>query len=769
MTQDATTFTGSHFGTYAVLGEGPGLRLAPNGFEAVDYDIRRSMEEVVTSPLRIRRPAVRRSFLEGAPDNANKRGEEDFVELDWDEAIALTCEQLSAIYRESGPASLFGGSYGWASAGRFHHAQSQVHRFLNLMGGYTASQNTYSHGAAEVLLPHIVGTENDILYRGTTWPSIAANTDYIIAFGGLPTQTGMISPGGATEHTNDHWIDQCAHAGVKLITIGPQTSAYDKVLESRWLAPYPNTDTALMLAIGHVLYTNGWHDAAFLSRYAVGFERFLPYLLGETDGAPKTPEWAAEICGIPAAEIVDLARLLHEHRCLLTATYALQRAEHGEQPFFMLVVLAAMTGQIGLPGGGFAFGLSSFNAIGKPIDRLSFGAVPQGKNSVRQRIPVACITEMLEQPGAPFQYDGATGIYPDIQAIYWAGGNPFHHHQDLNRLRRAWKKPKLVMCNELVWNAAARHADIVLPVCSTLERNDVMSSKYDPYIVAMKKVHEPVGESRTDYDIFSALAERLGFKADFTENLDEMGWLRRLYAYGQDQADRQGLDMPDFDTFWQRGIWCRPHEILHRTLLSDFRADPQRHRLGTRSGKIEIYCDALAAMQLPDCGPHPAWLPPQEWHGAEQRVDYPLHLVSPQPKKRLHGQLDENAASRENKIRGREPLYLHPSEAASRGIHEGDLVKVFNDRGTILCGARLTKTVARGVVVIETGAWLSPEPGLGFDCAHGNVNVLTADRRTSQLARGCAANSVLVEVSRYDGPAPEVRVHRPPEFVRRRA
>jgi biotin/methionine sulfoxide reductase len=761
----STIYNGSHFGTYAVSREGDRIRLGHNGLEAADYGVRASFEEILTSPLRIRRPAVRKSFLEGRPGNAALRGEEPFIEVDWTTALDLTADALRQIYSDHGPASIFGGSYGWASAGRFHHAQSQIHRFLGMAGGYTGSRNTYSHGAAEVLLPHVVGTEDDILYKGTTWPVIAENSDYIVAFGGLPAQTGMISPGGATEHTNDYWITECARRGVKLITIAPVKSAYDRAFDSKWLALRPNSDTALMLALAHVLYRNGWHDAAFLESHTIGFEKFVPYLTGDVDGVPKTPEWAAPICGIPVHEITGLAAILHDHRCFLTATFALQRAEHGEQPFFMLVVLAAMLGQIGLPGGGFGFGLTSFNAVAKPISRLGFGSLSQGHNPVRTRIPVACITEMLENPGGCFVYDGGRYLYPDIQAIYWAGGNPFHHHQDLNRLRRAWKKPQLVVCHDIEWNATARQSDIVLPVCSTLERNDVMSSKYDPYIVAMKKVRDPVGESRTDYDIFCDLAARLGWRERFSEGLDEMGWLRRLYETGQRQAAAQNIDMPAFDIFWAEGIFYRPHEILRRTMLSRFRENPAKHRLGTPSGRIEIFSQPIADMALSDCPGHPTWIAPQEWLGAETAARYPLHLLSPQPRHRLHGQLDGNAASRGSKINGREPLYISPVDAEQRRILDGDVIRVFNDRGMILCGASVLPDLAEGVVLVETGAWFSPDAALGNGCASGNPNVLTADRKTSDLARGCAANSALVEVERYDGPFVPVLAHQPPEFA----
>lgn len=752
MVDDPMVLNGSHFGTYAIAVDSAGVHASGNPFETFTSGIMQSFEELLTSPTRIKRPAARKSFLEARADNRLKRGEDEFVDVSWDEALDLVAHSLSGIYRDKGPASIFGGSYGWASAGRFHHAQSQLHRFLNTLGGYTASKNTYSHGAAEVLLPHIVGTEDDIIYRGTTWPVIAENTEYIIAFGGLPAHTGLILPGAATEHSNDFWINECARRGTRLVTIAPSTSAYDAILPSRWIALRPNTDTALMLGLAHVLYTKNWHDAEFLRKYTVGFEKFLPYLLGTSDGVAKDAAWAGGICGLPAELIEDLAGLLHNHRCLLTATFALQRAEHGEQPFFMLVVLAAMSGQIGLPGGGFSFGLTSFNATAKPIERIPFGALPQGTNPARLRIPVACITDMLERPGGAFTYNGSSHRYPTIEAIYWAGGNPFHHHQDLRRLAKAWKQPKLVVCNEIEWNAMARHADIVLPVCSTLERNDIMASQYDPYVVAMKKVSEPIGQSRCDFDIFCALAERMGVGDAFSGGHDETGWLKQIYENGQKYAARSGIEMPEFDEFWRKGVFRRSQHLLRRTLLSAFRTDPDKNRLRTKSGKIEIFCQALADMKLADCPAHPVWLEPKEWLGSKLATKFPLHLLSPQPRHRLHGQLDRNGASAAAKINGREPIYLNPKDARDRKIRDGDTVRVFNERGTILCGAKFMDELASGTVLLETGAWFTPSPNEDVDCDHGNPNVLTADRRTSSLAQACAANSTLVQVELHAAP-----------------
>lgn len=759
-------YTGTHFGTFeaATAAEGS-IRLRPASFDPQPTPIMKSFEETLTSPLRIGRPAVRLGYLKHGAAAKGTRGDDPFVEVDWDQALDLAAEALRATYEGPGPQAVFGGSYGWASAGRFHHAQSQIHRFLNCLGGYTPSINTYSHAAAEVLLPHVVGSEDDIIYSGTTWPVIRDHTRLILAFGGLPSVTGQVSPGGVSAHTNADWIAACARAGVRMITIGPTLSHHDETLRSDWIAPRPNTDTAMMLGIAYHLVETGRHDREFLDRYTVGFDRFLRYLLGKDDGQPKTPDWAATICGVSAETIRDLAIRITDQRSLLAATWALQRADHGEQPFWMLVVLAAMVGQIGLPGGGFAFGLSSFNGVANPVHRRRYGALPQGRNPVRDSIPVARLTEMLENPGGEIEYDGRRLTFPDIRLIYWAGGNPFHHHQDLARLRAAWRKPETVIVNELEWNALARHADIVFPVAGVMERNDVMAANSDRRLVMLSKLAAPVGEARTDYEIMSGLAQRLGVHSAFTEGRDEEAWLRHLHLLGAQRFAAAGVTLPDFDSFRAMGMFEHCPETVERIGLGAFRADPQANPLATPSGRIEIFSERIAGFGYDDCPGHPVWLPPRSWLGAERAKAYPLHLMSPQPKARLHGQLDGNGASAAAKIGGREPCYLNAAEARKRGIGDGDLVRIHNDTGAALSAARVVDWVADGVLVLPTGAWYTPHPEDPTLCLHGNPNVLTRDAGTSRLSQGPSPNSTLVEVVRVTGDMAAPYSHRPPQLL----
>jgi biotin/methionine sulfoxide reductase len=295
------------------------------------------------------------------------------------------------------------------------------------------------------------------------------------------------------------------------------------------------------------------------------------------------------------------------------------------------------------------------NVMGSKHPRLPGPFLPQGTNAVSAFIPCARIADLLLDPGGRFTYNGGSHVYPDIRLIHWAGGNPFHHHQDLNRLRVAWAKPETIIVHEPYWTPAARHADIVLPATISLERDDIGFATREGLFVAMRAATAPQGEAREDYAIFAALAERLGVGHAYTEGLDTPGWLRRIYGESRDRIARGGIALPDFDAFWDRGlIDLAPHDepyVMH----ADFRHDPVAHPLGTPSGRIEIFSERIAGFGLSDCPGHPVWRAPFEWLGHDLAKRYPLHLLSDQPARRLHSQLDPSPYSRAGKVAGREP------------------------------------------------------------------------------------------------------------------
>jgi biotin/methionine sulfoxide reductase len=501
-----------------------------------------------------------------------------------------------------------------------------------------------------------------------------------------------------------------------------------------------------------------------LQRYCTGFEAFSRYLMGADDGVPKTPEWAEAICGVPADMIRDLARRMVATRSLITCAWSLQRAHNGEQPYWAAITLAAMLGGIGLPGGGFAFGHGSTNGVGAPRVDVPGPEFAPPLNPARRAIPVARITDMLLTPGGEYEFNGHRAVYPDIHLVYWAGGNPFHHHQDLNRLQRAWQKPETVIVHESWWTPTARRADVVLPATTPLERNDVGGSSRDPYLLAMHQAIAPVGEARNDFDIFRALADRFGYEAAFTEGRDEMGWCQFLYDRFRAGAERKGVSLPGFQQFWAEGFVQLPPPVREFVLFEAFRADPEQHPLKTPSGKIEIVSDEIGKLGYSDFPPHPAWMPPAEWLGsAEAKKDFPLHLITNQPPTRLHSQMDPGPVSAAAKVAGREPIRISGTDAARRNISDGDVVRVFNGRGACLAGAVIDDGILPNVAVMATGAWIDQSDGEVE--RHGNPNVLTLDVGTSRLTQGSSAQTALVEIERWIGTLPPVRALTPPELV----
>jgi len=759
----------THWGAYrAEVRQGRLIALHPFPHDPDPSPIGRSIPEAVTDRLRIPRPMIRQGWLEHGPRrDKNARGSEPFISVPWDEALDLVAHELIRVKEASGNAAIYAGSYGWASAGRFHHAQSQLRRFFNMIGGHAYSANSYSTAAGEVISTRVLGGFRSLWAWMHSWDAIAADTNLVVAFGGLSLKNTQVDGGGMGQHAMREGLLKCRARGVHFVSLSVAKDDAADLLDADWLTPRPNTDVAVMLGLAHTLVTETLHDEAFLTSHCVGWEKFRPYLMGETDGQPKDADWAARISAIPAETIRGLARRMAGSRTFINLSWSMQRADHGEQPYWAGITLAAMLGQIGLPGGGIGIGYGSINSIGAGGSRISPPTLPQGANPVKDFIPVSRITEMLENPNGSFEYNGQHLKYPDARIIYWCGGNPFHHHQDLGRFCRAWQRPETVIVHEPWWNPLARHADIVLPATTTLERNDLAASSLDTYMLAMHKAIDPVGEARNDHRIFADLADRLGCGEEFTAGRNEQQWLEYLYEQWGKRAVRAGATVPEFAEFWEAGHVKVPDRTRGYVFLSDFRADPLgRHKLGTPSGKIEIFSEKIASFGYDDCPGHATWIEPAEWLGAELVQRFPLHLISNQPRTRLHSQYDNGVYSQASKIEGREPAWIHPEDAAHRDIRDGDIVRLFNDRGACLAGAVITDQVMPGVVQLATGAWFSPaEPQADSDlpfCVHGNPNVLTRDAGTSKLAQGPSAQTCLIQMERFDDPLPPVTVFEPP-------
>ncbi len=751
----------SHWGVFSARMREGELEVRPHPGDPDPNGIIENFPSALRHRARIAQPMVRRGWLENGPGPDARRGREEFVPMSWSAVLDLLGGELRRVRDGFGPGAIFGGSYGWASAGRFHHAQSQIHRFLNVAcGGYVKSVNSYSSGSSQVLVPHIIGEYEDLTKRNVSWEQIAEHSEIVLAFGGMALKNSMVAGGSVSKHVERGAMQRAAERGCDFVLVSPLEADLPDEAGAEWISCIPASDTALMMAIVHTLVTEGLHDKAFLERYTVGWPVFERYLLGETDDQPKDAAWAAPLTGVAAGEIVALARRLAGKRAVIVVSHSLQRAEHGEQPVWMGMVLAAALGQIGLPGGGYAYALGAIAYYGRRFNAVPVPTFSQGRNGVTDFIPVARIADMLLHPGESYRYNGQTRRYPQIKLVYWAGGNPFHHHQDLNRLRKAFARLDTLVVHELAWTATARHADIVLPCTMTLEREDIGASSNDPLLLPMRPVAPPYGEARDDYAIFADLAERLGAREAFTEGRSVRQWLEHLYEPTRAGLAAMGLPAPSFAEFWASEGYELPQQPDDGGNLRAFRENPEKNPVATPSGRLEIFSETIASFGEADCPGHPTWLGPV--HVPSERDPYVL--VANQPRTRLHSQFDFGGHSSAAKHRGREVARMHPQDAARCGIGDGDIIRLFNDRGACLAGVTLTEGIRPGVIQLPTGAWYDPadpeeEKPL---CVHGNPNVLTRDVGTSALAQGCTGQLTTVRVERFDGNLPPIQAYEPP-------
>lgn len=735
----------------------------------------------VHTKARIKYPMVRKSYLDNPLAPKAARGDDEFVRVSWDEAYKLIHEQHMRIRENNTPDAIFAGSYGWRSSGVLHKAQTLLQRYMGMAGGYSGHMGDYSTGAAQVIMPHVVGSI-EVYEQQTTHPMVLEHSDVVVLWGLNPMNTLKIA-WSSTDCSGLEFFHQLKKSGKTVIAIDPMRSETIEFFgdNAEWIAPHPMTDVAMLMGIAHTLVKTDKHDKSFIEKYTTGYNVFEDYLMGKEDGVVKDAQWASNVCGVSVKQIELLAEIFSSNRTMLMAGWGIQRQQFGEQRHWMLVTLAAMLGQIGLPGGGFGFsyhysngGNPSRDAGVLPAMSASLGAVAgsdergwSATGKVINSFPVARIVEALENPGKAYKHNGHDRVFPDIKMIWWAGGGNFTHHQDTNRLIKAWQKPELVVISEIYWTAAAKHADIVLPITTSFERNDLtMTGDYsNQHLVPMKQAVEPQGEARNDFDVFADMAELLapGGHNVYTEGKTEMEWLYGFYKAAQQGGRAARVAMPNFSKFWEDNQliemkWNEKNAQFVR--YADFRDNPIMNPLGTPSGKIEIFSKTIEAYQLEDCPAHPTWLEPTEYTGNAK--DGELQLMTAHAAHRLHSQFNYAKIREEYAIADREPISIHPEDAKVRGIKTGDLVRAHNGRGQVLVGALVTDGIKQGSVCIHEGGWPDLDKDSGL-CKNGGCNVLTLDIPTSRLANGCAANSALVKIEKYTGPVLELTAFDPPK------
>ena len=663
-----------------------------------------------------------------------RRGEGAFQRITWDEALDLAAASLQRVLAAYGPQAVYihyaTGDQG-ALSGRFC-----ARRLMNLLGGHLEFYNSYSSACLSYVAPFIIGHKDSSGY------DTLRHSRLILLNGFNPAETVF-------ETNSCHWLARAREAGAKVIVVDPVYTETAAAFADQWIPLKPTTDTALFAAMAHVMITGGLHDQAFLDRHCVGFdEAHMPagvppghswrsYVLGLADGEPKTPEWAAPITGVDARTIRALAvEFATAKPAQLIQGLGPQRHAYGELSVWGGIVLAAMTGNIGVLGGGWGGGQSNRrNTV--PVEVT----IPPGENPVKATIPVYLWTEALARGTAMTEADGLKDgpLASGIKFIWNLAGNALvNQHGDINRTVRLLQDEGLaefILASDQFLTPSARFADLVLPADHSFERCDLAEPWLgDTYLVLGSKAVEPPGECRHAYHWMSQLAERMGVGEAFTEGRTGEDWLREIL----DRARPAEPGLPSFEALREAGVYQR--ESPDYVAFAREIADPEGHPFATPSGKIEIFSRTLQAMGNPEIPGIPRYQPAWEGPQSPLRERFPLQCLGSHTKRRVHSTFDETDWLEEAEPQA---MWMSPPDARARGIVQGDRVKVFNDRGALMIRVHVSRRVSPGVVVIPQGAWYTPDRN-GV-CQRGCVNVLTSLRPTP-LAHGNAQHTVLVEV-----------------------
>jgi len=646
------------------------------------------------------------------------RGSGQFERVSWDEALDEVAGQLLRVRAAHGNAAILDASRSGSLS--MLHGRAVAQRFLYLFGGCTELWSNMS-AEAEIFAVHMTyGAKAEYKSSGRE-PTDYPNSKLIVMWGW--------SPGDGTFGTGTfQYLKWAKKQGVRIVSVDPRRTKSSLDLADEHVFIRPSTDAAALIAMAYVIASEGLQDQAYCDRHVLGWdEEHLPpdapagasyrsYLLGLADGVRKTPEWAEALTGMPAATI---RRLAIEFATLKPAAmhcgYAPGRTAYGEQFHRAAYALAAITGNVGIPGGNSG---TSNGATGRgPIK-----AFPAGGNPIDARVSSPMLADLLTR--------GRSGGYPaDIKLVYSAAGDIFNQCPNVTKTVAALDGVEFFVAQDHFLTPTARYADVVLPATTFWERNDIHTpwAGAGHYAIFMKQAIEPMYECRNDMDIFADLARRVGITG--YNDKTEAEWLREL--------TKDGID--DFEAFAARGLARLPAPEDAVAFARQIR-DPERHPFTTPSGKIEVYSMALAANPDPyglgAIPPIPTWIPP-----LEPDARYPLQLCNAKSRARTHSvHGNQEILSRAD----RDDVWVNAADAAARGIADGDRVRVFNGRGATVLVAKVTDRIAPGVVSIKEGAWFTPDAS--GDDVRGCSNVLTEDR--SAPCGATTYNTCLVQVER---------------------
>ncbi|MEW6665331.1 MAG: molybdopterin-dependent oxidoreductase [Thermodesulfobacteriota bacterium] len=785
-------------------------------------------KSMIYSPDRLLYPMKRVDFDPKGERNCGNRGISGYERISWDQALDMVANEIKRVKREYGPGAIMNGSGSHHTWGVLGYCLSARIRFFNSLGFTPVIHNPDSwegwywgamhHWGQSMHLgaSEVYGTVEDCL----------KHCEMVVFWSSDPEATGGVY--GAFEGTvRRQWLRDL---GIPLVHIDPYYNHTAALLGGKWLAPRPATGNALALAIAYVWITEGLYDKDYVAKRTLGFEKWRDYILGKEDGIPKTPEWQEGESGIPAKDVRALAREWGTRKTYLAPGGIVGfgsacRCATGNEWARSMVCLMAMQG-LGKPGvnmgclqqgapvdfqfyfPGYAEGGLSGDLQRTALAVNLYQRMPQlaTMNTVYQQVPRLRIPEAILEGRAegyatdPKTIEGqflkfdypAPGNAP-VKLYYKYGGSHFGTMCDTNRYAKAYRSENLeCVVNQSIWlEGEARFADILLPACTSFERWDISefancggyvqhsySQVNNRVAVLQHKCIEPLGESRSDFQIFADISKRLGLYAPFTEGVTERDWCRRLF---------EATDLPkhiSWRKFLKKGYFVipAPPETLRTPVSFRWFAEDrvkdtpeiaplpgdytEKFGMGlqTQSGKLEFECSSLKRFD-PDDPERPTitkYIPAWEGHRTEELYrKYPLQLISPHPRFSFHT-MGDGKDSIVNDVRDHRALVdgyyywivrIHPLDASKRGIRENDLVKVFNDRGAVLCAAQVSERIRPGTIhSYESSAVYDPlgEPGSSVDRG-GCMNQLTSSRMMIAKSHSIAANSCLVEIESWKG------------------
>lgn len=718
----------------------------------LDHQVRaclrgRSMRRRVYNPDRLKYPMKR----------VGKRGEGKFKRISWDEALTEIAQSLQKNIQQYGNESIYlnygTGTLGGTVTKSWPPGSTLVARLMNCIGGYLNHYGDYSTAQITVGLDYTYG-------GGWAYGNGIAdveNTKLIVLFGNNPAETRM-SGGGLT-----YSIQQAKEkSNARMIIIDPRYNDTGVGREDEWIPIRPGTDAALVSALAYVMITEDLVDQAFLDKYCVGYdEKTLPasapknghykaYILGQgEDGFAKTPEWASKITGIPATRIIKLAREIAQTKpAFIAQGWGPQRRSNGELISRAIAMLPILTGNVGINGGNTGARESAYS--------IPFVRMPTLTNPVEASIPMFLWTDAIVRgPEMTATADGIRGVEKlkaPIKFIWnYASNCLINQHAEINRthdILQDESKCEMIVTIDNHMTSTAKYSDILLPDCTTSEQMDFCLDAYVSnmaYIIFADQAVKPPFECKNIYDMMSALAEKLGVKEQFTEGRTQEEWLRHLY----EQSRANLPELPTFEEFRKQGIFKKVDPKGFYVAYKEFREDPEKNPLQTPSGKIEIYSERLAEIaktwELDKdevIHPLPIHVDSFEHYGDPLMEKYPLQLSGFHYKARTHSTYGNVDVIKEANP---QEMWINPIDAEPRGIKNGDLIRVFNDRGEVQIHAKVTPRIIPGVVALGEGAWYAPDSNR-IDHS-GCINVLTT-QRPSPLAKGNPQHSNLVQVEK---------------------